>query len=196
MNIEYEAKFFIDLDAFQAQLDALGATKISHERLMRRVTFSLGDNKWARVRDEGNRITTTIKKLSNASAIDGLCEIELIIDSFDKGCEFLQALGLQKKSYQENYREQWHLLSCELSIDRWPGLPVFVEIEGHDVQAVNEVIKILGLDPADAMFGSIDLIYEKVLNIPRDVFNQYPRVTFEEADMLAAYCCATSPKAL
>lgn len=186
MKIEYEAKFFIDSDAFKAQLDILGATKISHELLMRRVTFSLGDNKWARVRDEGNRITTTIKKLSNANAIDGLLEIELIIDSFDKGCEFLQTLGLQKKSYQENYREQWLFLSCELSIDRWPGLPVFVEIEGHDVKAVNDVIKILGLDPAEAMFGSIDLIYEKVLNIPRDIFNRYSQITFDAVGLLTA----------
>lgn len=196
MNIEYEAKFFINEDTFKAQLRALGATHISPPTLMRRVTFNLGDNKWARVRDEGNRVTTTIKSLQNSTTIDGVRETELVIDSFDKGCAFLQLLGLQKKSYQENYREQWLFASCELSIDRWPGLPVFVEIEGHDEQTVNEVITKLGLDPAQAMFGSIDLIYEKVLNIPHDVFNKYPQITFEEIDKLVALYCTSQPKAL
>ncbi len=193
MNIEYEAKFFIDANNFKTQLRALGATKVSSEVLMRRVTFNLGDNKWARVRDEGNRVTMTIKSLLNADAIDGVYETELVIDSFDKGCAFLQVLGLQKKSYQENYREQWEFASCELSIDRWPGLPVFVEIEGADAHTVNEVVTKLGLDPAQAMFGSIDLIYEKVLNIPHYVFNKYPQITFEEIDKLAALYGAPQP---
>ncbi len=61
--------------------------------------------------------------------------------------------------FQENYREEWHLDGVTYDIDTWPDLPTFLEIEGPDENAVRQAAKQLGLDFADATFGSVDEVY-------------------------------------
>jgi adenylate cyclase class 2 len=178
MQIEYEAKFIIDVDAFRSLLAQCGALQLIPRRLMKRQTYDLGAHAWARVRDEGTRITMTVKQLLDGNKIDGMAESEIVIDDFDKGGQLLKSLGLRQKSYQENYREEWQLLGCQVSIDTWPGLPVFAEIEGPSAAAVHQALSLLGFNPDDALFGSIDLLYQRFLGISPEVFNRMPSVTF------------------
>jgi adenylate cyclase class 2 len=61
--------------------------------------------------------------------------------------------------YQENYREEWRLGDLAFDFDTWPGLPTFLEIEGPDEASVRQAAARLGLDYADARFGSVDTVY-------------------------------------
>lgn len=191
MNIEFEAKFFVDPESFKKQLEQIGAKLKAPDRLMRRKTFLLPvadleaqKNMWGRVRDEGDRVTMTVKHLSSATSIDGVREMELGVNDFDKACVFMQLTGCTVKSYQENYRETWELSDCQITIDRWPGLQPFAEIEGPDKKSVEDVLALCDVKAEEIFFGSIDVAYEEHLGIPTSVFNKLPCVTFSTIDEL------------
>lgn len=76
--------------------------------------------------------------------------------------------------------EGWLYDGVEITIDTWPGLEPFVEIEGPSEEAVRKVSSELGLDYAQALFGAVDVVYEKKLGIPPEVINMNtPEITFE-----------------
>lgn len=124
MNIEYEATFLnIDKDVIRKKLKETGAKLIKPEFLQKRVVFNLpgksGTGSWLRVRDEGDKITMSFK-LVDGSEIENQKEINLVIDDFEKGVEFLETIGCEKKAYQETKREIWGLDNAEICIDEWP----------------------------------------------------------------------------
>ena len=51
--------------------------------------------------------------------------------------------------------------------DTWPDLPTFVEIEGPDEASVRRAAAAVGLDYAEARFGSVDEIYKS--EVGRDI---------------------------
>jgi adenylate cyclase class 2 len=183
MHIEYEATFTqINKDQMRKKLKDLGAKLIKPEFLMKRVVFHPPQeikNGWMRVRDEGDKITLSLKIVSGKK-ITNQKEIELVIDDFNKGCKFLEAIGARKKSYQETKREYWHFNGCEITIDTWPGLKPLVEIEGPNEKIVKGVSEKLGFKWQDAYFGATDEIYERELGIPMNVINnETPEITFK-----------------
>ena len=112
------------------------------------------------------------------SGIDDTYEVELKVDDFDTASAFFEACNISAKSFQENRREVWSRDAVEVTIDTWPGLNPFVEIEGIDVRAVRDASRELGFDFEQAVFGSVDVIYEKELGIPADVITRLPQITF------------------
>jgi adenylate cyclase class 2 len=105
MYTEYEATFVdINKDEIRKKLEKAEAKLMKPEFLQKRVVFNLPGGpdgyKWLRVRDEGDKITMSFKEV-NGGKIDDQKEINLTIDDFENGVEFLETLGCQKKSYQE-----------------------------------------------------------------------------------------------
>ncbi len=183
MNIEFEATFIdIDTDQVREKLELLGAICLKPETLMRRVVFFPPQEVkggWLRVRDEGDVITMSLKQVTG-SKIEDQKEVMLRIHDFTSGVNLLEALGARKKAYQETRREAWLLNGVEVTIDTWPGLDPFVEVEGHSEADVKSVVEALELNYEEALFGSVDIIYEKKLGIPPDVINMHtPEITFE-----------------
>jgi len=188
MNIEYEATFTqINKDQMRKKLREIGAKLIKSEFLMKRVVFippKKIKNGWMRVRDEGDKITMSLKIVGGRKITDQK-EIELVIDDFNKGCKFSEAIGANKKSYQETKRELWHFNDVEITLDTWPGLKPIIEIEGKNEQEVKAVAEKLDFDWSKAIFDSIDYVYEKELGIPREVINnQTPEATFKNPPKL------------
>lgn len=191
MQTEYEATFInIDKDEVRERLKKVGAILVKPEVLMKRYTFNLpeGQDKqhaWARVRDEGDKITMSFKIVNDGGTgrIDEQKEICLKIDNFGNGVEFLKELGCKEKAYQESKREIWQIGETEICIDEWPFLEPFVEVEGPNEQEVKEVSAQLGFDYTKAIFCAVGAIYakkyvkygfsEKMINnaIPRIVFD-------------------------
>lgn len=107
MQTEIEAKFTdIDTAAMRRKLNEVGAKLTHPERLMRRSNFDVvaGNKDWVRVRDEGDKVTLTYKRLVDRT-LYGTKEINLTVDSFDRAVEFMQAIGLKGKAIQETKRE-------------------------------------------------------------------------------------------
>lgn len=152
METEIEAKFpDIDPKAVRAKLKKLGATQVHPEVFMKRKTFDFPKNGpqkikgWVRVRDEGDKITLAYKQRDNWS-LHGTKEAMVTVDDFEKACQIIENLGLETKSYQETKREKWNYGGAEITIDTWPWVPTFVEVEGPSEAAVRKVAADLGLD--------------------------------------------------
>ncbi|MDR1696797.1 MAG: CYTH domain-containing protein [Rickettsiales bacterium] len=183
---EIELKFYpVKPDEIRARLRDAGFELIVPEFLMTRVTFDIPARAgaWGRVRREHDKITMSIKCFGE-NCITGMQESELVIADFDAAVEFMRAAGMEQKGFQENYREIWTRPGTEATIDTWPGLEPLIEIEatGTDesaaIAAVHAAARDLGFNPDDAMFGSVDLVYEKVLGIPAAEICALPQATF------------------
>lgn len=134
MGKEIEVKFLnIDKNFILKKLNSIGAEKIHDEILMRRCVYNLPirkANAWARVRDEGEKVTMSFKRV-NSITVDRVDEVELVINDFDSGCEFLRSLGLSEKAYQETKRISYRIKSDNVyfNIDTWSALEPWIEIE-------------------------------------------------------------------
>ena len=107
-------------------------------------------------------------------------EVCLEIDNFENARIFLEKIGCIKKAYQESKRELWELDNVEITIDEWPFLEPFIEIEGKNEEDVKKATKKLGFNYKDAFFGSADFLYAKKYGVHEDIVNDTPRIVFEE----------------
>lgn len=183
MKKEIEATFLsIDKDSIRAKLKKAEFELKIPEYLMRRKTFDFSRiapdrNKWGRVRQESDKVTMTVKEI-RGSGINDTYEIELVVNEFDTATAFFEACDIPAKAFQENMREVWVRNGIEVTIDTWPGLNPFIEIEGVDEKTVREVSSELGFNFEKAIFGSIDLVYEKEIGIPAGKIIRLPEITF------------------
>lgn len=164
MKIEYEATFVnIDKKTLLEKLKAARASLERPEYVQRRVTLELPvaeQNTWLRVRDEGDRVTLTLKSV-DGKTIEGQKEILLEVNDFDDTIFLLQSIGCAKKSYQESKRELWRLGNVEVAIDTWPFLEPYVELEGESEEAVRGAAEQLSFDYGDAVFDTVNGIYKQ-----------------------------------
>ena len=184
MQTELEAKFLdIDPDMLRKLLKEKGATLVHAERLMKRKNFDFPDRRlyktggWVRVRDEGDRITLSFKQTVN-DALDGTKEVEIVVVDFDNISNFLLAIGLVQKSYQETKRERWYFDGVEVTIDTWPWIPTFVELEGESEKQLKEIATKLGLDWGAAMHGGVAPVYCRYFDVTCGEVNEWKNITF------------------
>jgi adenylate cyclase, class 2 len=176
MQIEYEATFLnIDKDKVRDDLKKAGAKLVKPEVLMKRYNFTLPKNNeiagsWVRVRDEGDKITMSVKMMTGAK-IEDQKEICLTIDKMDNAIDFLETLGCRKKSFQETKRETWELDGVQITLDTWPFLEPFVEVEGASEEIVKSVSTKIGFDYAQAKFCAVGSLYHQKYGTPQDIIN-------------------------
>lgn len=181
MNLEIEATFIeINKNKLREKIKSLGGKLLQPEMLMRRVIFDLpGSNRFARVRDEGNKIVMTYK-CHHDNTLLGTEEINVEVNDYDSTIDFLKAVGLEAKAVQETLREEWELDGVELDIDTWPWIPTYVEIEGPSAEAVESVAQKLGFDMKNAHYGSVDEIYKLYYDVTNADINYCPEIKFTD----------------
>lgn len=179
MNLEIEATFIeINKDKLREKIKSLGGKLIQPEMLMRRIIFDLpGSNRFARVRDEGNKIIMTYK-CHHDNTLLGTEEINVEVNDYNSAIDFLKAVGLEAKATQETLREEWELDGVELDIDTWPWIPTYVEIEGPNAEAVESVAQKLGFEMKNAHYGSVDEIYKLYYDVTNADINYCPEIKF------------------
>ena len=127
-------------------------------------TISTG--RWIRLRQVGkyNTITYKNKKGSGTSETE---EIEVQVDNFDDAAKILQQIpGFSGIYYQENKRKKLTLKSIEFTLDSWPMIPTYLEIEAKNEKSLKEGLKLLSLEGKDAGHIGTNAIYQKYgLNI-------------------------------
>lgn len=185
MKTEIEAKFLnIDVDKIRTKLKEVSAVLKYRERLMKRKVFDYPDERlrkegaWVRVRDEGDGlITLSYKKLVDRT-LYGTKEITLDISNFEIMCDFLQACGFDSKSYQETKREKWMIGESEITIDTWPWIPTFIEIESETEEEIHKVSNLLGFDWTKALHGSVETAYQDLFDVTDDEIDGWEEITF------------------
>jgi adenylate cyclase class 2 len=185
MKTEFEATFSnINKEKMKEILTNNGGILIKKEYLQKRFVFHLPTGHevaggWLRVRDESDKITLSLKVVQNNKTIEDQKEIELKVDNFVNACELLETIGCIKKAYQENLREKWEIDGIEITIDEWPYLEPYVEVEGNSEESVKEVSKKLGFEYSTAYFGSVDGMYAKKYGLTEDrINNKTPEILF------------------
>ena len=169
MNTEIEVKFVdIDIDDVRARLEKVGAELEQPMRDMKRALIEeehhAAENMFIRSRDEGDKTTLCLKKKTKSleeSTIDSTYEIETTIGDFDTAVELFKVAGWHYITYQESRRETWRFGDVEVVIDEWPWLQPMIEIEGNSEAAVRAAADKLGFDWQTAVFGSVDVLYNR-----------------------------------
>ena len=182
MSKEYEAKFLdINPEELRTKLKKLGAKVVHEKKRYVRLIFNRCNNNvrgYARIRDENGIITMTVKVYTDPKFPE---EYEIIIkNDFETGSNFLKALGLEQKAFQETYREKWsHPLVHEITFDDIPGLPTYMEIDCTGEDNLKKMISLLELDESKMRFGAFDATFNEYYDIPKDeINNNTPSLTF------------------
>lgn len=158
MKKEYEVTI-LDIDnSFEDKLIKLGAKLVSNSTQKRYVydVIPATPNKWIRLRTNGENTTLTVKELKDKNAIGGTEEVEITVDSFDNTNSLLESLGYMSRNYQENYRKMYVLNEIEISIDSWPMIPTYAEIEGKCERDVLDTLELLGYTKKD--YTTLDVV--------------------------------------
>lgn len=167
MKTEYEIRILeINKEEMINKLEKLGAIKKGKFE-QKRYVYDLRPvekGKWIRLRTNGKVATLTYKDIVS-NTIDGTKEVEFEVEDFNKANEFLEKIGFENRSYQENERIQYILNNVEIDIDSWPMIPTYMEIEGKSGEEIINIKKILNIDETKVTTLNCDDIYKQIYKI-------------------------------
>ena len=150
-----------DIDVKQAKrrLREAGARHIAYKKLTRfeiRLVNTPKLKRWLRVRTDGKKTTFTMKE--NRGLKENVHEFETEVEDFrTMGRILLAAFPGNLKAFIESTRDIYALDGTEITIDKWPEIPHFMEIEGKSRAQVNAVYRKLKI--AGKPVGNIWDIY-------------------------------------
>ncbi len=187
MESEFEAKFYpVDKDKYREKLKSIGAKLIVPERKMRRGIADKRANpgincSYIRVRDEGDVVRFSAKvDGKEGGEVGEQKETDVIVSDYDKTIQILKVSGLVFNRYQETLRETWEYEDAEITIDTWPGLLPYSEIETVSESRVKEIAEKLGLSWGKKILTPAPDILAKVYKLSiDDVLEKVVDITFE-----------------
>jgi adenylate cyclase class 2 len=147
MPKEIELKVInVDKKEVESRLRELGAKHVATHKF-RRVVFETGHGskiKNLRIRTDGKVCTMTLKERTGPG-LDQTYEYEVEVSDFDTAAKILCKYIKSKPIYELNTREEYMLGGVQITIDKWPGIPYYVEIEGLSVAAIKDMYKKLAI---------------------------------------------------
>lgn len=154
--IETEVKIIgIDRRAVEKRLNSLGARKVFDGTLDGTIFDFPGlklkrSGRLLRLRREGHGKTTlAAKKMISTAGAKRATEIEVGVPDSGKMRKLLGALGFAQVSRKKKKRTSYRLGSLRFEIDKYPGIPPFLEIEGKTGKALVRGAKLLGFRKGD-----------------------------------------------
>jgi len=149
MKTEYECTLLdINREELIKRLEELGAVK-EDDYFQRRYVYDMKPvqkSKWIRLRTNGKKTMLAIKNVADRNLIGGTKELEMEVSNFDVAKNILSELGYEYRVYQENKRTIYNYKDIEISIDKWPMIPEYCEIEGNSEKSVKEFVNLLNLN--------------------------------------------------
>ncbi len=162
-NIEFEGKVLeINKKDMLKKLVEQKAKYIG-EYLQRRYVFNtipFNENRWVRLRSNGKNATLAVKEIKD-DTVNGTSEWEIEVSNFEETLKILKKIGIKPKGYQENRRIEYSMDSCQITLDFWPKIPAYLEIEGKNEKQVYECVKKLGIDKKEITGMNTTKIYKK-----------------------------------
>ena len=145
------------------RLRKLGATYRGHLRY-RRIEFLIdgkvgGGHSWARVRTDGKETTITVKRFRGKHL--PMDEHEISTGNFEDAVRLMSKLTRSKIFYFENERDVYELGGATITIDKWPLIPPFMEIEGKSMAQVKSLYNRLGIGGEMVGNATMDSIFKR-----------------------------------
>lgn len=141
-----------------AKLHKLKAEEIG-DLFLRRYMYDMSgsDIQFIRLRTDGQKTTLTYKyKVLGNTIVGKTTEIEVEVADFDRTAAIFSKLEFKNVVYQENKSHIFKLNDIEFSIDTWPKLNPYLEVESHNIKKVIEGLQLLGLEGQD--IGDVDIL--------------------------------------
>jgi len=176
---EFEAKFYpVIKDEYREKLRNLGAKLITPERLMRRAivdsdVFPQITADYIRVRDEGDSIRLSAKTHAKEGGnLSDQKEIDITVSDYDKTIKLIESMGFRFTIYQETYRETWSYENAEITIDTWPGLQTYSEIEAQSEENVRRIARHLSFDSNNRIITGAKELFMNEYNLSREIVTE------------------------
>jgi adenylate cyclase class IV len=153
----------IDKGAAERRLREMGAKYKGHTKF-RRIEFLIGRKRagphsWARVRTDGRVTTITVKRFRGKRL--PMEEHEVEVGDFESAVRVMGKLTRSELSYFENERDSYELGRAKITIDKWPGIPHLIEIEGPSMAYVKNLHKKLGITGEFRGNAHLDSVYKR-----------------------------------
>jgi adenylate cyclase class 2 len=167
-NQEIEAKFAVrDLLPVEAHLAGLGAVCVVPRQLEFNLRYDAPDGHLStsgqvlRLRryDEA-RITYKGPGIRRDGVLERV-EVETTVGDFETARQILEALGYQPIFRYEKYRAIWQFGERQVMLDEMP-YGKFIEIEAESAEAVRDLARALGLNPAASIPASYQVLFERI----------------------------------
>jgi adenylate cyclase, class 2 len=187
METEFEAKFYpVDKDKYRAKLLSAGAKLLIPERRMLRTVIDRNlhpqlKSSYIRVRDEGNLVRLSAKSMTTQSGqMSDQKETDVIVSDYQKCIEIIEMMGLTFDRTQETLRETWELENAEITIDTWPGLDPYSEIETSSEAEVQRLAIKLGFDWSKKIITPAAELFVEKYHLPMEkVLEMITFITFD-----------------
>lgn len=185
---EFEAKFYpVNKEEYRKKLLSIGAKLVIPERKMIRIVAddrvnpAMAKSGYVRIRDEGNVVRLSLKITAEIGGVlSDQKEIDVEVSDFEKTKKIFEAIGTVFNRRQETLREEWEYKKSQITIDTWPGLDIYSEIESDSEEKVKEIADELGFDWEKKMINPAAEVYAKVYGLDiEEVLNKISNITFE-----------------
>lgn len=185
---EFEAKFYpVDKDGYRKKLLSIGAKLAIPERKLVRIVAdkranpAITQNGYIRIRDEGGVIRLSLKiTAEETEAMSDQKEIDVEVSDFNKTRQILEAIGVKFNRRQETLREEWKYKGAQITIDTWPGLETYSEVEAASEEKVKEIAGDIGFDWGKKLIIPAAELYVKVYQINiEEVLEKISYISFE-----------------
>lgn len=185
---EYEAKFYpVNKNEYRDKLKSLDAKLVIPERKLIRIIADsrknsvLPKNHYIRLRDEGDTVRLSYKITADQTGnLSDQKEIDVSVSDFEKTVKILEAAGVIFNYKQETLREEWEYKGAQITIDTWPGLDTYSEIETDSEQKVKDLAVELGFNWEHRIITAAPEIHERVYKIDIEkVLEMIQNITFE-----------------
>jgi len=143
MSLEIERRFYtFDRAVIEQKIKDLGGVRKGMFKFQILAFIPPAGYKLLRLRDEGHRITFTIKRLTESGYEE---ENEVIVNNFEEMRIILEKMGNKKKYLMQKIREIYDIENSELVFDHYPGLSGYMEIESPTEEEMFSLADKLGL---------------------------------------------------
>ncbi|MGN1208073.1 MAG: class IV adenylate cyclase [Christensenellales bacterium] len=168
MKIENEITVLnINKEEFIKMILIAGGKEITPELKQVRCVYDFNpkqENKWIRLRTNGQKTSLTIKEINNNSKL-GAKELEIEVSDFEETNRILNQLGYTYRNRQENYRHVFSLDGVEISIDTWPRIDPYAEIEAETQEDIDRILNKLNIPKEKITKLDVCSIYKDIYNI-------------------------------
>jgi adenylate cyclase class 2 len=158
---EIEVKI-LEIDPVEVvkKIKDLGAKKVE-AGIVESVAFDFPDGRLVkegsvlRLRKIGGTSLLTFKQKISTDGYKIMEETETSIGDYEKAARVFSALGMKAYALWQKYRATYKIGNTKFELDKFPGIPWFIEIEAPTKEEVKKGAEALGFSMEDAFTGYI-----------------------------------------